>query len=152
MKYTRLSKEQFEELYQEFANFLAVQNIDKKEWEQIKINKPEVAEQELDVFSDLIWEGALNQAQYLEHFDKSYIFLFCFDKTKAESVIIKSLDNTINFLTQEGMLWLKESILSDKVEIQKGEKKLHNRNAEIFQLIKQGATITNGNLFKSITI
>ncbi len=62
MKYTRLTKEQLEELHHEFANFLAAQNIDKKEWEQIKANQPKVAEQELDVFSDLIWEGALSQA------------------------------------------------------------------------------------------
>ena len=41
MKYTRLTKEQFEELHQEFANFLASQNIDKTEWEQIKAEKPE---------------------------------------------------------------------------------------------------------------
>ena len=76
MKYARLTKEQFDELHPEFANFLATQSIDKKEWDEIKINKPEVAEQELDVFSDLIWEGVLARAEYLEHFAKTYIFLF----------------------------------------------------------------------------
>jgi len=50
MKYKRLTKEQFEELHQEFATFLATQSIDKKEWDEIKVNTPEVAEQELDVF------------------------------------------------------------------------------------------------------
>ncbi|MBC7440105.1 MAG: hypothetical protein H7250_09000, partial [Flavobacterium sp.] len=54
MKYTRLTKEQFEELHVEFINFLATQSIDKTEWDKIKTEKPEVAEQELDVFSDLI--------------------------------------------------------------------------------------------------
>ena len=54
MKYERLTKEQFEALHQEFSNFLATQSIDKAEWDSIKTNKPEVAEQELDVFSDLI--------------------------------------------------------------------------------------------------
>jgi hypothetical protein len=75
MKYTRLTKEQFDELHQEFINFLASQSIDKAEWDSIKANKPEVAEQELDVFSDLIWEGVLVKAQYLEHFSKQHIFL-----------------------------------------------------------------------------
>lgn len=50
MKYTRLTKEQFEELHQEFTTFLATQSIDKAEWDTIKKEKPEVAEQELDVF------------------------------------------------------------------------------------------------------
>jgi hypothetical protein len=48
MKYTRLTKEQFEELTQEFSTFLATQT-DKAEWDTIKAEKPEVAEQELDV-------------------------------------------------------------------------------------------------------
>jgi len=30
----------------------------------LKPNKHEVAEQELDVFSDLIWEGVLSQTNY----------------------------------------------------------------------------------------
>ena len=71
MKYKRLTKEQFEALHLEFANFLASQSIDKKEWEEIKLNKPEVPEQELDVFSDLIWEGVLTNARFLEHFSKN---------------------------------------------------------------------------------
>ena len=49
MKYTRLTKEQFEELHQEFINFLATQSITAEEWEDIKKNKPEAAEQELSL-------------------------------------------------------------------------------------------------------
>ncbi|MDG1329555.1 MAG: DUF6495 family protein, partial [Flavobacteriaceae bacterium] len=45
MKYTRLTKEQFEELQEEFINFLAVQSITGKECEEIKRVKPEVAEE-----------------------------------------------------------------------------------------------------------
>ena len=67
MKYQRLTKEQFEELHQEFINFLATQSITAKECDDIKKNKPEVAEQELDVFSDLIWEGVLSKVKYLEN-------------------------------------------------------------------------------------
>lgn len=76
MKYTRLSKEQFEELQQEFINFLATQSISAKEWEEIKQQKPEAAEEELDVFSDLIWEGVLEQVTYLEHFSPNQMYLF----------------------------------------------------------------------------
>ena len=53
MKYTRLTKEQFDELHPEFINFLATQSIDKAEWDKLKTEKPDVAEQELDIFSDL---------------------------------------------------------------------------------------------------
>lgn len=76
MKYARLTKEQFEELHQEFINFLATQSITGDEWSDIKANKPEVAEQELDVFSDLIWEGVLSQVEFLEHISPQQMHLF----------------------------------------------------------------------------
>ena len=59
MKYNRLTKEQLEELQPEFVNFLATQSITGEEWKNLKEDKPEVAEDEVDVFSDLIWEGEL---------------------------------------------------------------------------------------------
>ena len=73
MKYSRLTKEQFEEMKQEFINFLASQSITADEWEKIKKEQPKAAEQELDVFSDLIWEGVLNKVEYLEHFSANQI-------------------------------------------------------------------------------
>ncbi len=48
MKYKRLTKEQLEELHEEFINFLATQSITAEEWATLKKEKPEVAEEELD--------------------------------------------------------------------------------------------------------
>ena len=73
MKYSRLSKEQFEELHVEFTNFLASQQIDKEEWDRLKQENSKIVDQELDVFSDLVWEGVLQAAQYIEHFSKNHI-------------------------------------------------------------------------------
>ncbi|MDP3353915.1 MAG: DUF6495 family protein, partial [Flavobacteriaceae bacterium] len=56
MKYTLLTKEQFKALHQEFALFLASQQIDAKEWKQLNKDKPEVVLEELQVFSDFVWE------------------------------------------------------------------------------------------------
>ena len=150
MKYTRLTKEQFEELHQEFANFLASQNIDKTEWEQIKSETPEVAEQELDVFSDLIWEGALNKVEYLEHSSKNHIFLFELSENTAQSIVIQSHNPDIDFLTQEGLVWLSENISSDQTDIRQGSKSFDDKNAVAFSLIQQGAVISDGSLYKQI--
>ena len=151
MKYTRLTKEQFEELHQEFINFLATQTIDKAEWDKIKIEKPEVAEQELDVFSDLVWEGVLGRAEYLEHFSKNHIFLFqCFD-AYIQSIVLKSLVPDINFMTKEGLQWLIDNMFTDTIEIKTGKKVFTDeRNSSIFQLIQQGAILSDGQLFKQI--
>lgn len=151
MKYQRLTKEQFEELHPEFTNFLATQTIDKAEWDKLKIEKPEVAEQELDVFSDLIWEGVLSRAEYLEHFSKNHIFLFqCFD-IYLQSIVLKSLVPETDFLTKEGLQWLSDNMFTENIEMKVGKKQFTDeRNFSIFELIQQGAFLSDGQLFKQI--
>ena len=151
MKYKRLTKEQFEALHQEFANFLASQSIDKKEWDDIKTNKPEVAEQELDVFSDLIWEGVLTNAQFLEHFSKNHIFLFHCQEKFIDSMVLKSLVTEVDFMTKEGLQWLTDNIFTDTVEILRGKKAYEKeRNESIFDLITQGTILSDGQLYLQI--
>lgn len=151
MKYARLTKEQFEELIPEFTNFLATQTIDKAEWEKIKSEKPEVAEQELDIFSDLIWEGVLSRAKYLEHFSKNHIFLFeCFDK-EIKSVVLKSIKSEVSFLSKEGLQWLSEHLFTDQIEMRIGSKLFSDdKKYDIFQLIEQGSILSDGKLYLQI--
>jgi hypothetical protein len=151
MKYSRLTKEQFEELHPEFINFLSSQSIDKAEWDTIKENQPEVAEQELDVFSDLIWEGVLTKAEYLEHFSKNHIFLFqCFD-TYVNSIVLKSLVPEVDFLTKDGLQWLSDNMFTETIEMKIGKKVFtEERNTSIFALIQQGAFLSDGQLYQQI--
>lgn len=148
MKYSRLTKEQLEELHPEFINFLATQSIDKKEWDEIKANKPTIAEQEIDVFSDMIWDKALTNVKFIDHFSKNYIFLFkCID-SDVFSYVINSSDPNTDFLSADGINWLSENIFSDSVEIQQGKKDISNgRNESLFEIIKKGGIISKGELF-----
>lgn len=151
MKYARLTKEQFDELHPEFINFLATQAIDKAEWDKIKLERPEVAEQELDVFSDLIWEGVLSRTQFLEHFSKSHIFLFQTFDTHVHSIVLKSLVPEIDFLTKEGLQWLSDNMFTDTIEMKVGKKVFtEERNASVFELIQQGSFLSDGQLYKQI--
>ncbi len=151
MKYKRLTKEQFEELHKEFTTFLATQSIDKSEWDKIKSEKPEVAEQELDVFSDLIWEGVLSNAHYLEHFSKNHIFLFHCQEKLIQSIVLKALEPQVDFMEKEGLQWLSDNLFTDTVEIHLGKKEYQEeRNAAIFELIKEGAILSDGQLYLQI--
>lgn len=150
MKYTRLTKEQFEELHPEFINFLATQSIDKTEWDKIKTEQPHIAEQELDVFSDLIWEGVLTRAEYLEHFSKTHVFLFKCSDTHIHSIVLKSLDPQIDFLAKEGLQWLGDNMFTDNIEMKVGKKDFNERNASLFDLIRQGAFLSDGALYNQI--
>jgi hypothetical protein len=151
VKYKRLTKEQFEALHSEFASFLATQAIDKAEWDKIKIEKPEVAEQELDVFSDLIWEGVLTNATYLEHFSKNHIFLFHCQEKLIQSIVLKALDSAVDFMQKEGLQWLSDNLFTDTVEIHLGKKEYQDdRNKAIFDLITEGAILSDGQLYLQI--
>ena len=151
MKYKRLTKEQFEELHKEFANFLASQAIDRAEWDQIKTEKPDIAEQELDIFSDLIWEGVLTNTNYLEHFSKNHIFLFHCQELQFRSIILKTENQSISFLTKEGLQWLSDNMFTDNLEMIIGKKVYNNERAtSIFQLIIEGAVLSDGQLYNQV--
>jgi hypothetical protein len=148
MKYSRLTKEQFEELNKEFINFLATQSITAEEWQNLKVNKPELAEMELDVFSDLIWEGVLNKAGYLEHLSAQHMYLFHLGEDKMY-VIALTLKNDVDITTKEGYKWLQNNLMDENVEFLQADKEYtDDKNLDKFKMIEQGAVITKGELFK----
>ena len=148
MKYQRLTKEQFEELHSEFINFLSTQSITGEEWGTIKKESPQVAEEELDIFSDLVWEGVLQKAKYLEHFSDHQIHLFCLEEFHMRLIAIKIEDETINLTTRKGYDWLQNNLLDDRVVFYNASKKYsEDRNQDIFKIIQKGANITKGELF-----
>ncbi len=151
MIYSRLTKEQLEELHPEFTRFLASQSIDKNEWEALKINKPEIAEQEIDVFSDYIWDEVLSKATFAENVSENALFLFEFLTNEMKAIIIKTTNQTVDFQTAEGIQWIFKNIHSDEIELTQGTKKYtQNRNVEIFNLIQQGAVLSKGKMYKHI--
>ena len=149
MKYTRLTKEQLEELNQEFINFLATQSITAEEWKDIKEQKPKVAEEELDVFSDLVWEGVLSKVEYLENIAPQHMYLFKVDGSQLRLIGLKIKSDNIDLTTKEGFAWLRENLMSNDVELFNADKTLEaDKNAKLFELIVQGSSITKGELFK----
>ncbi len=147
-KYSRLTKEQFEELHQEFINFLATQSITAEEWKQIKNNQPEAAEEELDVFSDLIWEGVLNNAKYLENISPQQLFLFKIERDNMKLIVVKTTNEATDITTTEGYKWLQVNFAGDEVEFFTATKEFsEDKKADIFSIIQQGAIITKGKLF-----
>ena len=148
MKYSRLTKEQFEELHKEFINFLATQSVTADEWENLKANKPEMAEMELDVFSDLIWEGALNKAEYLESISPQHTYLFHLGEDKMQAIVL-NIKNDVDITTTEGYNWLRENLMDDNVEFLQADKEYtDDKNLDKFKMIEQGAVITKGDLYK----
>ncbi|AWL79364.1 hypothetical protein DKB58_10680 [Capnocytophaga canimorsus] len=152
MKYTRLTKQQLEALHHDFARFLAAQQITAEEWQQIKEQKPEVAEQELDIFSDLVWERSLQKVKFLEKIEPQSIFCFEVGQTQIQMLSVRVINPEVDLNTLEGMLWLTRHFNDESVQMYQGNKAFsQERNMEIFELILQGVVICEGDLFRSLS-
>jgi hypothetical protein len=149
MKYRRLTKEQFEELHKEFINFLSTQSITADEWSKLKLEKPELVIREMDIFSDLIWEGVLSKVKYLENISSQHMYLFQVLKNSISLIGVKINIDLIDLTTKEGFSWLRENLISENVEIFHSKKEFaEDIKLNVFKLIEQGALITKGELFK----
>jgi carboxylesterase type B len=147
MKYRQLTKEQFESLHKEFALFLASQNIDAKEWKQLKEEKLKVAEDEMAIFSDVVWDDVLTKTAYLEHFSKQSINLFKCEEKEIHRIFVK-INKDIDLLEQEGFEWLLKNSTHNSVEIFTGTKVYtEERNLELFDLIEKGSSVSKGELY-----
>jgi hypothetical protein len=152
MKYSLLTKEQFEDLHQEFAIFLASQQIDSKEWNTIKAEKPAVAFEEMELFSDVVWEDVLTKVNYLEHISTQHLNLFKCEDNKIDRIYIKLEFLEIDLTTTKGLDWLINHLKDERVEVFSGSKTYNSiRNVELFKLIEQGSIITNGKLYNVFT-
>lgn len=152
MKYRQLTKEQLSELHNEFANFLATQQIDVNEWETIKIEKPSMADEELNIFSDVVWEDVLSKTEYLEHISKNDINLFKCSSKEIIRIYIKLNDISKSFLDKNDFDWFLKNPVNKSVDYFKASKKYtKERNLELFKLIEMGSVISKGDLFNAIS-
>ncbi len=152
MKYRQLTKEQFLELHKEFSKFLATQQIDINEWDILKKEKPLVVEEELNLFSDLVWEGVLTKTEYLEHISENDINLFKCNSKEMIRIYIKLKDTNKSFLNADDYNWFLKNPLDDSIDYFKASKKYaKDRNLEVFKLIEMGSQIAKGELFLMIS-
>ena len=151
MKYKQLTKEQFEALHKEFAQFLASQQIDVKEWNAIKKDKPKVAEQELNLFSDMVWDDVLNKTKYLEHFSEKSINLFKCEEKEISRIVVQINKTDFSFFNDDDYKWFIDNTRDGSITFYKGVKKYEmDRNAEIFDLIQKGSVIADGKLYDGL--
>lgn len=152
MKYRQLTKEQFSALHKEFAEFLATQQIDATAWSKIKIENSSMAEEELNIFSDVVWENVLTNTKYLEHISENHINLFKSESDEIIRIYVKLNNTHKSFLKPDDLQWFLKNPLDEQFEYFKAEKKYtKERNQELFELIEMGSQISKGALFNAIS-
>src|SRR5690606_23893099 len=123
--------------------------ITAQEWKQIKEEKPEVAEEEIDIFSDLIWEGVLSKIEYLENISANQMHLFWLKDKEMNLIAIRVSQPGIDLRTKDGFAWFKQNFMGDAVEIMTAVKAYsEDKLMDRFELIEKGAIITKGELYR----
>lgn len=151
MKYKRLVAEELYALEKEFITFLSSAQITGLDWDKMKKNEQEKAEELIDVFSDLVYEKVMSKIFFLEFRDKKELNIFHFedDKIVLNGIRMKE-DSSINLLSDDLFSeW--NANKSNEISIIKTEKVyIKERGIEIFEMLEKGCYITDDKLFKAI--
>tara|TARA_A200000113_G_scaffold225010_1_gene244491 strand:- start:1875 stop:2348 length:474 start_codon:yes stop_codon:yes gene_type:complete len=151
MKYTRLSKEQFENLHEEFSLFLATQSIDKIQWDQIKSQNPSLTEELLDLFSDMVWDKSLNKIIYLENRSDHHFFLFKCEDSQIDLILIQLDKSCPSLLQEDYKQWLSKHLADSSVSIFQSTRSFENGfKEEKFKLMEKGASVSDGKTFEDL--
>lgn len=145
MKYQRLSKEELENLKDDFIRFLASQGIDAEAWTDLKQNKTQQAEGIIDVYSDLVYEQALSKCVYLEHLSAKEFKAIHFTDTHAHVIGLKvAADADINLNTPQFQDTVQAGLKNNQISIFTATK-AHDqlREQEMFSWLKKGAYMAN---------
>jgi Family of unknown function (DUF6495) len=148
MKYKRLTSEELNALEKEFIHFLAAAQITGGDWEKMKKNEIEKAEDLLDVFSDMVYEKVLGKIHYLEFIEKNTFTVFNCELDKIQLIVIKVKENSTLDLSDENVFanWNEEHTAA--IRIAKSEKKYsETKELEVFQLLQTGCLITDKKRF-----
>jgi hypothetical protein len=149
MKYKRLTSEELEALQQDFINFLASAQITGSDWEKMKRDENEKANELVDVFSDLVYDKVLGKISYLEYRDSKTLNIFYFGVEKVQLTGLRVKETSTLDLTSPDVISQWNSANNASVNIVRSEKKYEKeRQQEIFELLQTGCMITDDRLFK----
>ena len=151
MKYSRLSREQFESLHQEFALFLAAQYIDKTQWNQIKSDNLSLTDELMDLFSDMVWDQSLDKITYLENRSDYHLFLFKCENARIDLILIRVEKDCPSLMDKDYKQWLAKNLSDSRVDIFESSRTFQETlKEEKFKLMNQGAKVSDGETFEDL--
>lgn len=151
-KYRVLTLDELQELEKEFIEFLVVNGIVAEDWEKLKKERSEKAEDLLVLFSDVVFEGILRSIQFLEFWYKDKVHCFqCLDKKMILVGMVAKENSEIDFLEWDVSFLRTDQINSFQVfTVEKNYET--EREWELFKLMETGAKKSNGALFKQLAL
>lgn len=149
MKYKRLTTAELQALESDFVNFLASMQITAPDWEKMKKEEAEKADELIDVFSDIVYDKVLNKISYLEYRDEKTLNIFYFGKDLIKLIGLRVKEGGKLDLTAPNVLDQWNESNNTSVNIVRSERNYEKeKQLEIFELLQSGCLITDNQLFK----
>ena len=149
-KYRLLTLDELQALEKEFVDYLVANGIPADEWEKIKEKDPDAADRIVDLFSDVIMEGVLRKTSYVEHYSKNRVITFYFQEQEV-TMIAMSCDNLDTDFTDPNYIAFAASNPPENLKISRQTKTYQKeRSEEIWDLIQQGCTVSDGKLYRAL--
>ena len=152
-KYRLLRREELEELEKEFVDYLILNGITADDWKKIKEHDCNKAEEILDLFSDVVFEGIMRKTKYLDRRGISKLetlqclndrfVLVCLDASKVNDANL-----TDNAFIQRVTEYPPKGIEIFTTEI----KYKKQREMELYEKVQQGFQISDSQLFKILCL
>lgn len=133
-KYRLLSESELQELEPEFIKYLILNGIDADEWQKLKTNKPEEANQVVDLFSDVVFEKILRNAAYVRLHKPHTIRIIQCDAKDMNMIAVNTDPDTKS----------KEAYTGKKIYTT-------SRELEIFNLLQEGYEICEAKEYNELS-
>ncbi len=151
MLFKRLTQEELGALESEFVEFLVLNGIVADDWEKLKKENPQAASKMVDSFSDVIYASTMRKVKYLERITKNEIMCFY---CQPEQIVLVGIDSDradVDFTQMKDASEIAK--FSQDVDIYTTTKSYSKaREQEIFDLIQNGASITDNTFFNALCL
>jgi hypothetical protein len=153
MKYRRLRQEELEEMEKEFITFLSSNTVTAEEWEKLKKDAPEKAEQLIELFSDVAFDKILENIEYIEYKTPKDIKTFHFleDKIIMNGLFVEG-NTSFDFTKEQSTEQMLQQVQVSGAQLKLyTAEKVYSRTPqmEAFEMLENGAVISkDGHLFK----
>lgn len=152
-KYRLLTIDELKELEKEFINYLILNGLTADDWEKIKNEAPDKAQNFIEQFSDLVFERIITKVEYLEQRTPKELKTFQCLKDKIVLVgMYAEADSEADFTNAE---YIRTAAVNppDSLKVYTTEKTYtQDREKEIFDLVQSGCLISDGRLFKALCL
>lgn len=145
-KYRLLNAEELELFEKEFIDYLVVNSITADDWVTIKTTDNAKANRILSLFSDVIFEKVLRQAQYVKKVNHDSIMCFHFQSDQIVMVGIQSSDKQ----SIDDYLNGTNNDISNLQHLSSTKKYTKQSEIELFDMIQKGAVISDGSMYKKL--